>query len=202
MAFHPSGFHIVVALADKIQMMNVFSNDLTNFKSFGLKACREIQFANGGHLFAAISRDTVQIYNFWTGEQPAHLQYKAHTQPVRCVTWYEDDSGFVSCGADGGVYSFSLKNKEEKDDEFMDKGTTFLNVAKVPEQRTLYAVGTSKKILEIECSKLKDECEVGRTISQIVLSANGKALFVSTAEDSFPGSVQIYKFPFEKTMEI
>jgi len=54
-AFHPSGFHIVVALADKIQMMNVFSDDLVLFKSISIKACMEIQFSNGGHLFAAIS---------------------------------------------------------------------------------------------------------------------------------------------------
>ncbi len=71
----------------------------------------------------------------------------------------------------------------------MDKGTVFLSVAKVPEQRTQYAVGTSKKIIEIEASKKKDECDVGKTLSQVVLSANGKALFVATAEEGCPGSV-------------
>ncbi len=38
-SFHPSGFHIVVALSDKIQLMNVFSNDLQAFKSYGVKGC-------------------------------------------------------------------------------------------------------------------------------------------------------------------
>jgi len=52
-AFHPSGFHIVVALSDKLLMMNVLSKSLNPFKSLQIKACREISFSNGGHLFAA-----------------------------------------------------------------------------------------------------------------------------------------------------
>lgn len=54
-AFHPSGFHIVVGLLDKIMMMNVLSKALTQFKGFQIKGCREIRFAHGGHLFAAVN---------------------------------------------------------------------------------------------------------------------------------------------------
>lgn len=52
-AFHPSGFHIVVALQDKVLMMNVLSKSLNSFKPLPIKACREVKFSNGGHLFAA-----------------------------------------------------------------------------------------------------------------------------------------------------
>jgi WD40 repeat protein len=52
-AFHPSGFHLVVAVQDKILLMNVLSKSLHPFKNIQVKACREIQFSNGGHLFAA-----------------------------------------------------------------------------------------------------------------------------------------------------
>ena len=54
-AFHPSGFHIVVGLSDKLLMMNVFSKQLKTFKTITMRGCREIQFANGGHLFATAS---------------------------------------------------------------------------------------------------------------------------------------------------
>ena len=50
---HPSGFHIVVALLDKILMMNILSKSLNSFKSLPIKNCREVRFSNGGHLFAA-----------------------------------------------------------------------------------------------------------------------------------------------------
>jgi hypothetical protein len=52
-AFHPSGFHLVVAVQDKILLMNVLSKSLHPFKNIQVKACREIKFSNGGHLFAA-----------------------------------------------------------------------------------------------------------------------------------------------------
>ena len=51
-AFHPSGFHIIVAFAEKIRLMNIFENDLVSFKELSVKNCREIRFSNGGHLFA------------------------------------------------------------------------------------------------------------------------------------------------------
>jgi cilia- and flagella-associated protein 57 len=50
---HPSGFHILVAYADKITMMNVLSKQLKEAYSVQMKACKEVRFSNGGHLFAA-----------------------------------------------------------------------------------------------------------------------------------------------------
>lgn len=53
-AFHPSGFHVIVAVPDKIYLMNVLSKSLSvPFKSIQIKHCNEVQFCNGGHLFAA-----------------------------------------------------------------------------------------------------------------------------------------------------
>jgi WD40 repeat protein len=72
-AFHPSGFHIIVALSDKIQMMNVLSKSLNHIKPLQIKGCREVRFSNGGHLFAcAVGTNSVHIYNFYTGECPQH----------------------------------------------------------------------------------------------------------------------------------
>ena len=51
-AFHPSGFHIIVGFTDKVRMMNVFQKTLKTFKEIPIKGCREIRFSNGGHLFA------------------------------------------------------------------------------------------------------------------------------------------------------
>jgi len=47
-AFHPSGFHIIVGFADKLKMMNVFANQIKHYKDITIKACREVQFSNGG----------------------------------------------------------------------------------------------------------------------------------------------------------
>lgn len=73
-AFHPSGFHILVAFADKISMMNVLSASIKEYNSVPMKSCKEIKFSNGGHLFAAAGPNTgIWVYNFYTGDCPANM---------------------------------------------------------------------------------------------------------------------------------
>jgi hypothetical protein len=55
LAFHPSGFHLIVGFTDRVRMMNVFKDSLKPFQTIGIKGCREIRFSNGGHLFACAS---------------------------------------------------------------------------------------------------------------------------------------------------
>ena len=52
-AFHPSGFHILAAVGDKVQFLNVLSNSISEYYSVVMKSVREIRFSNGGHMFAA-----------------------------------------------------------------------------------------------------------------------------------------------------
>lgn len=47
-AFHPSGFHIVVAFTDGVAMMNVLSSTLKEFNRFSFKGCTKVAFSNGG----------------------------------------------------------------------------------------------------------------------------------------------------------
>lgn len=61
--FHPSGFHLVVAFSDKIRMMNIFEKDLVTYKEINVKACSEISFSNGGHLFAIANTNIIQVFN-------------------------------------------------------------------------------------------------------------------------------------------
>ena len=69
-AFHPSGFHILAAVGDKLLMMNVQSSYIAEYHSFQMKACKEIRFSNGGHMFAAGVGSYTHIYNFYTVECP------------------------------------------------------------------------------------------------------------------------------------
>ena len=34
--------------------------------------------------------------------------YKSHQGPVRCLHWFDDDSGFISGGWDGNVFAWRL----------------------------------------------------------------------------------------------
>jgi WD40 repeat protein len=44
------------------------------FRELGVKACRECQFAQGGHLLAAVNGSTISIYDFYTGEKRCDLR--------------------------------------------------------------------------------------------------------------------------------
>ncbi|CAI2371694.1 unnamed protein product [Moneuplotes crassus] len=202
-SFHPSGFHIAVALTDKILLMNVFSNDLEQYKAIQIKGCHEIQFSNGGHLFAAINDKVINVYNFWTCERPTNYQFNAHLNKVRCIHWDEDDLGFVSSGIDGAIYSWVLKDNSQRSDECLAKNVHFYSVVKEPGGRgTIYAVGSDQMIREIVEGKDAHIFDAGAPLSQIVMTKNQKALFVGTAEKDAPGCIQIYKISFEKIVDV
>lgn len=106
-AFHPSGFHILVAFPDVIKLMNVLSSSIKEYHSVVIKNCREVRFSNGGHLFAAGSHTSgIHVFNFYTAECPPNMQCKGHSI-VRGIDWFEDDSGFCSTGNEH-AYFYSL----------------------------------------------------------------------------------------------
>ena len=83
-AFHPSGLHLIAGFTDKIRMMNVFSEKkLSTYKEIPIKSCREIQFSHGGHLFACVNQHYIQVYNFYTGENPPNMIFNEHDGKVR-----------------------------------------------------------------------------------------------------------------------
>lgn len=81
-AFHPSGFHLLVGFPDRIQLMNVLSESLKDGgQPIQIKNSREIRFAHGGHLFAAATPNyNIQIHNFFTLDCPSYYQCKGHSQ--------------------------------------------------------------------------------------------------------------------------
>ena len=64
-AFHPSGFHIVVAFNERIRMMNLYEKTLLPYKDIQIKQCREIKFSHGGHLFAVANQSAINVYKFY-----------------------------------------------------------------------------------------------------------------------------------------
>jgi len=184
-AFHPSGFHIIVGFTDRVRMMNVFTHPKKGLKSYQtipIKGCREIRFSNGGQLFACTSQSNINVYKFYTGENTQDMIYKMHLGPVRCLHWLDDDSGFISGGWDGNVCCWKLFPDKDDDKDvnprfyFTIKSYQFACVAckpldhtKPPETKTttMYVTGTGsdKSIKTIEDGKLTCSYETGSNIS-------------------------------------
>jgi hypothetical protein len=62
-------------------MMNILDDQLAFYKSLPVKNSKEVQFSNGGHLFACQSGKYVWIYNFYTAEMVMEL--RGHNHYVR-----------------------------------------------------------------------------------------------------------------------
>jgi hypothetical protein len=98
-ALHPSGFHMVVATAEKLLLMNLLSNSIKEFNSISMKMCREVKFSPGGSMFAcSVLPGNIFVYNFWTVDCPSNMQLKGHQSRVRAIDWQDDDSGFCTAG--------------------------------------------------------------------------------------------------------
>jgi cilia- and flagella-associated protein 57 len=139
LAFHPSGFHLVVAFADKILCMNILSNSIVDFNLFQMKDCRELRFSNGGHLFAAsTSTGSVQVWNFWTGISPSKMQIKGHSLKVRSIEWFQNDEGLCTAAMDGNCYFYDLISSDELqsnrnlEHDFHQKGCGFTGMCLMP----------------------------------------------------------------------
>jgi len=173
-AFHPSGFHLIVGFTDRIKLLNVFKDELKEYSFINIKSCREIKFSNGGALFACAHLNQINVYKFYTCENNPDLQYKAHDGSVRCIKWFDDDAGFISGGWDGFVYSWNLyQNKQDTKDinpftSFSQKNYQFTSVANLPGSKNIiYASGIDKTIKVLEGTKATLTYEAGVNISQI-----------------------------------
>lgn len=97
--------------------------------------------------------------------------YKAHLGPVRCLQWLDDDSGFISGGWDGNVYTWKLISNKKNDKEnpaygFTLKNFQFACVANKPDSKTVvYATGIDKTIKMIDKGVEIQRYDAGLNIS-------------------------------------
>ena len=200
-AFHPSGFHVICSLVDKISIYNVLGQEFSSQpRTLQIKACKEIKFSNGGHLFAcAYGTNAIWVYNFYTEDCPQYYQCKGHVNRVRCIDWFENDTGFTSCGIDGNVYYYDLIVQKEtlqrlNEKDFNQRAVSFTSVVNLPGRPfESFVVGNDKKIWHSKDSK--NGFDAGINISQLALTNNQKALIAGTGEEGKPGSIHIYQVP-------
>jgi len=126
----------------------------------------QCSFSNGGHLFAAVHGNIIQIYSTTTFENLANL--KGHNGKVRSVVWSADDNKIVSCGLDGAVYEWDTINGKRIGESVL-KSCSYTSVAITPDGKTMFAVGSDKKLKEIAdsqvclsvaCISLTFHCEI------------------------------------------
>ncbi|KAL8584312.1 hypothetical protein ACOMHN_014731 [Nucella lapillus] len=188
-ALHPSGLYILVGFSDKLRLMNLLIDDIRTFKEFTVRGCKECAFSNGGHLFAAVHGNVIQIYSTTTFECVTNL--KGHNGKVRSIVWSSDDSKIVSCGMDGAVYEWDAYTGKRVGESVL-KSCSYTGVAVTPDGKTTFAAGSDKTLREIADSQILREVPTGEmTLTNVALSHSGRMLFAGTAR----GTMWSIKFP-------
>lgn len=218
-AFHPSGFHLIAGFSDKLRLLNLLMEDMRTFKEIPIKACKEVRFANGGHYFAAVNNNAIQVYRTYTCEIVCNL--RGHNAKVRSLSWAADDSSLVSCGMDGSVYEFSVIKEGQRLQDWMHKGTSFNTVCTYPRENVapagggkekkeeekllmqgsknaLLVAGNDKMIKEIHNSQLANYIECDVTVGQLCLTNQApRSVLAGLAEHDTPGAIRWYNFPLD-----
>ncbi|PIK39548.1 putative cilia- and flagella-associated protein 57 [Apostichopus japonicus] len=177
-ALHPSGLYILVGFSDKLRLMNLLIDDIRTFKEFTIRGCKECSFSNGGHLFAAVHGNVIQIYSASTFENVNNL--KGHNGKVRSVVWSSDDSKIISCGMDGAVYEWNSYSGKREGESVL-KSCSYTSVTTTPDGKTTFAVGSDRTVKEISDSQILREVDSNEvTLSQVVMSHSGRMLFAGT----------------------
>jgi len=204
-AMHPSGLHILVGFSDKLRFMNLYGDDIREFKSFPIRQCPECKFSNGGQYFAAVHGNVISVYNTYTCESLGHL--RGHNGKVRSMFWMPpDDTCLLSVGMDGAIFDWLLKDSR-KENEYSIKSAHYTSVtAGSPAVGSsaspyIWAVAADRKLREFEKASLQGgpahEPDTGDCpLSTITFSPQHK-LLLGGSED---GSVCAINVPLQPTI--
>ena len=195
-AFHPSGCHIIVGYADKVKLMNVFSTKLKTFHEIPLKGFKELAFAHGGQMFAAVTGMNINIYNFYVPEN--HQSFKSNK--LRSVTWEDDDSGMITSTQEGPIEEWKLNAKDSTpvNSTVIRGKVTVTDAVKIADENKIYAVGNDRLIHEIFCKGTATtgaKIETGSIVGQITVTKNKELMIAGMAEPDHPGAIREYHYP-------
>ena len=111
-----------------------------------------MKFAHGGHLFAVVNNVMVQLFNFYTLDQPPHYQFKAQAGKFQTMTWEEDDLSIYLGTSDGFVFFYKLEDPSVREQVLTIPGFSVKTIACLfvgkdeklgtINERTIYVGGT------------------------------------------------------------
>jgi len=187
-AFHPSGFFVLVGFQDKLRLMNVLMDDIRMFREMSIKNCRECRFSNGGQYFAASHGNAIQIFNTYSGDLMANL--RGHNAKVRSLAFSNNDTKLVSSGMDGGVYEW-IVHEGKRAEGHVVKTCNYSSAIMASDERTMLCCGSDKMLRAIVDSEITFVRDQGICLTQLMLSHSQRLLFAGCEN----GAIRAYRFP-------
>ncbi|KAJ7401935.1 Cilia- and flagella-associated protein 57 [Pitangus sulphuratus] len=188
-SLHPTGLFCLVGFSDKLRFISLLYEDMHVFKEFAVKKCRECSFSNGGHLFAAVNGNVIQIYSSITFDNVSNL--KGHSGKIHAIKWSADDTKFVSCDTHGAVYEWNLMTGE-RESECVLKTCIYSSISLSSDAKIIFAVGSDQTLKEISESSIQHEVPAyGVVYTAVAVSHSGHMIYVGTSL----GTIRAMKYP-------
>jgi len=210
-ALHPSGLHLLVCFQDKVRFMNLYGDNIAEFKAFNIRSVSDVKFSVGGHYFALVHGNIIHVYCTATCDATPVGQLRGHSQRVKSLQWastsqYPTDTRLVSCSLDGMVVDWSVKDMRKESDH-VDKRYQYHTIAS--DDKNIWVVGAPAsaqadakwkvKLREIDVQNMHGDTIANDYefpdifMTSLVLAPQHRLLFGGCTD----GSVKLMTFPLQ-----
>lgn len=105
-SLHPTGLFCLIGFSDKLRFMSILVDNLLPMEEFPIRCCKTVAFSHGGHLFAAVNGNIVQVYT--TIGFVSFFILKGHTSRVKALLWSQTDTKLLTLGTEGAIYQWDM----------------------------------------------------------------------------------------------
>lgn len=194
-SLHPIGLFCLIGFSDKLRFLTIIVDDLLPTQEFSIRSCRTVSFCHGGHLFAAVNGNVVQIYST-IGFLNRYL-LKGHTGRIKQLVWGQRDLTLVTIGSEGAIYIWELSTGL-RICEVILKGISLDGIGLSADCSTLYCIASDSKIREIKDSVITREFQIKNIeLTSLLMGKSDSLMFITSPG----GSILSFKFPLQEPIE-
>lgn len=148
-ALHPTGLFCLIGFNDKLRFMSILIDDLLSMDEFPIRCCKTARFSHGGHLFAAVNGNIVQVYS--TIGFTSCFILKGHTSRVRTVLWSRYDSKLITLGTEGAIYQWDMTTGLRVAEVFL-RNIILYDIAFSADEQYTYCIANDSALYDIKDS--------------------------------------------------
>lgn len=194
-ALHPTGLFCLIGFSDKLRFMSILMDDLLTIQEIPVRNCRTVSFSQGGHLFAAVNGNIIQVYT--TVGFTNRFLLKGHTGRIKSVVWSQNDMRLVSIGSEGAMYEWDMSNGRRNNEVYL-KGISLNDVALTAEGTFAYCISSDSKIREIKENSVIREFMINDAKMLVLrMSKDDFGMFIGSPE----GLIIFVKYPMQEPLD-
>ncbi|CAL7949933.1 unnamed protein product [Xylocopa violacea] len=193
-ALHPTGLFCLIGFSDKLRFMSILIDDLLPMEEFPIRCCKTVEFSYGGHLFAAVNGNIVQVYST-IGFINCFI-LKGHTNKVKTLTWTRTDTKLITLGTEGAIYQWDISTGR-RTSEIILKGINLYDIAVSADEQITYCIADDNTIREIKENTVRQYTVPVAKMYCMVLGKEDQVLFLVC-----PGGIILsVKCPFQEPVQ-